>query len=295
MPEIYRGTSDLVELRVYRDGVQVAADALPTVTVTRNGTVVATGTATADGLPPRYTFRLGLGLTNTEGSLRVDWTYTLDGATGTKSEVVEVVTPYVTIDEIREAYPQLANKSYDELRDMERRVRTTINSYTNQSFGSVTGTVRVYGMDRDILPLGRRIYRLDSIAVNGTPVDLAAVPITINESGYAILHSRQHLTSDIKKDIVFPNISNQYFRYSTVYEITGAFGWESVPADINLAAKMLIGDYFCNDSNWRNKGISSVRAADWRFEFGDQAFAGTGNLDVDRILDAYRPFDMVII
>jgi hypothetical protein len=79
------------------------------------------------------------------------------------------------------------------------------------------------------------------------------------------------------------------------YVVEGVWGYQDVPGDVKQAARLLVQDYSCDESLWRERYIDSVRAGDWRFEFNAQAFAGTGNVQADQILSGYRRATMVVI
>lgn len=85
------------------------------------------------------------------------------------------------------------------------------------------------------------------------------------------------------------------FKDNVSFAIKGVWGYENVPNDVLTAADLLYNDYACADAAYRNRFINSMRAGNWRFDLRDDAFAGTGNLTADRLLDKYRIDSMVII
>jgi hypothetical protein len=92
-----------------------------------------------------------------------------------------------------------------------------------------------------------------------------------------------------------PTSLNSFFASGKYYTIHGAFGWESVPSKINYATMLLVRDYACSDDIYRRKGVVSINSGNWRMDFAKNAFDGTGNADVDRILGEYgNPYMAVI-
>lgn len=301
MIEVYKNTAESISFKLYAGGQRVNSDTPVTLSVTdSDGEVLVASapaaTTTPDGFD-EYSYILGLNVTNEERELKVVWNYTILGQSGQRIDKVEVVTPYVTPEEIYREYPQLASKTYDEIKGMERRVRKIIEDICNQSFGSRLKTVTIYGTDTYSLRLGERLARIDTVSSNGIPINLTQVKLRTTEDGYNLYRWHEDDYYDIKRDVyysVFPGYTT-YFKSNYYYTITGLFGWETVPNEINLAAKLLIGDLFCNENQWRQKGLKSVRAADWRFEFSDTAFTGTGNAEVDRLLSRFVHNNMVIL
>jgi hypothetical protein len=73
------------------------------------------------------------------------------------------------------------------------------------------------------------------------------------------------------------------------------FGYEYIPAEIELAAALLVEDYLCNDFNIRNKNIIELSNDSYDIKYGLDLATGTGNLMVDNILAKYlQPRYLVI-
>lgn len=291
MIEIFRNTSDHVTHTAYFSGSPVEVDLDQVDVVIQNPETGETWTPEpAESLNlGRYRIQVPYAATQYDATLRSFWKYHVDGQEVNAEETIQVVTPYVSIEEIISEYPQLQGKTYEELRSMERRVRLMINHITGQEFGTKkkveTGTLNADGTYR----LSERAYHVHYFTVNGVAHSLAdlqllndgwTVQVTFTEGGW------YHVKSDVFYGRREPKMS---------VVLHGTFGWPVVPNDINMAAKMLIGDYFCSDAVYRQRGVQAVRAADWRLDFHDKAFEGTGNLDVDILLSKYAAFNMVVI
>lgn len=79
------------------------------------------------------------------------------------------------------------------------------------------------------------------------------------------------------------------------FEITGDWGYKTVPANVKEAAKLLVNDYACMESAYRDRYLKSIRAADWRLEFSSQAWSSTGNARADLLLDEYVLLDWAVV
>ena len=310
MIEVYKNNSDYIGLSVYISGVPTdAATGSVTATLidTTTGLTLDTQPGERDAIG-HYRYLIPLAYTQSDRTLKVVWNFLIGAQAATRTEYVEVVTPYISVDEIKSSYPQLASKTYNEIRDMERRVRAIINVVTGQSFGSKTETISFYGEGQDKLQLNRRITKITGFTANGISPYLAAdLPFKLVNDGWGFIvnpstgfNVNSYYNYDIKSDIGYSYNSlpgnyerSGFFSRGILYTITANFGWDYVPSDINLATKLLIGDYFCTQDAWRLRGVKATSAADMTFEFFDHQ--GTGNADVDRMLGVYASPNLVII
>lgn len=285
MIEVYKDSSEYLFLSTANDDSMESpeGDVVVSLKDVKTGLVLVTATA-EEPSPGNYRYRIPQSFTSYDRTIAVLWTYSINGAPFVKRDVLEVVTPYVSVEEIYNAYPQLADKSQDEVKEMERQVRTIINSYTGQYFGLLQDTITVNYWPGSSLNIGKRVVAITNVEMHPRPTEFINPTTFFRVDGYGALWF------DVKADVY--KIRN---RGAVQYKITGLFGWEYVPNDINVAALMLIKDYYCSDNEWRQKGIQAVTAGDWRLDYSALAHAGTGNLDVDRILNAYRSTTMVII
>jgi hypothetical protein len=193
-----------------------------------------------------------------------------------------------------------------ELRQVERAVRTAINAHTGQSFSNKVETKRVRGNDSNILPLPERLLEFTGIGGNffgntsglevtgggwylttGGDLGLPFIP-SIRQDAWDI-NSGSHLELPVPIRLphwVRRSTGNTFYR-NYHYEISGTWGWKSVPAEVREAAKLLVNDYACGDSIYRDRFLTSMTAADWRIQFNNRAFNGTGNARADQLLSGY--------
>lgn len=285
MIELLRNSSDYITHSVSVAGTPVAADIITLVVINPETGASFTPNAIEITGVGEYRARLPFAATQFDANLKAYWSYSVAGESVVAEEDIEVVTPYITVKEIRAAHPELAAKTDAELRDMERKVRAIINKVTGQEFGVRKTTVTLTGTEN--FALSNRLYHVHYYTVNGVAGSLSE--LSVLNGGWTVQVTYPPGAYQVKSDT--------YLRRGGAMTVVlhGNFGWPSVPGDINLAAKMLIGDYYCNDAVYRQRGVQAVRAADWRLDFHNKAFEGTGNIDVDLLLSKYSGFNMVII
>lgn len=285
MTEIYRGSSEYINLSVYVSNTPAQVDDDVSIVLTDVDTGMEYPAAIAEENElGRYRYLVPLSLTQTNKTLKAKWSFSINGEAGTQEDTIKVVTPYVTPDEFYEAYPDIS-KSYEEIRAAERRIRLVIESYCGQSFDKYHDTLKIKLNDPNRIMLPTRIISIDEdgITWNGQPY--ATYQCTIMPYSMVVPHTSD--TFEMKFD-------GRLYRDGYAY-ITGWFGFETVPQQVKEAALLLINGLFCRDSIYRQKGITRVRAADWALDFGTHAFRGTGNVDADSLLSGYRLTGMAII
>lgn len=277
MAELFRDTTLNLDL-----GIANATEI--TATFIRDGVVVHT----AVGTPVAVPFKI-MGY---DGPFQVRWEFFVpnDPILHTRYESHDVVTPLVDLD---------VDATVDEV-DAERLVRRIIEGVTGQSFGFSYGAVATVGSGDRQMNLPKRMIHLDGVSFNYFPYD--RVPygaITLTNGGWTIttqygndyFPSVKHAPPEeaiITSNgvIVAPGYVHKWSKDVT-YLVTGSWGWEGVPVEVNEAAKLLIDDYNCNEDTYRNKFIANMRSADWRIEFDPRTWAGTGNIKADQLLAAY--------
>jgi hypothetical protein len=206
-------------------------------------------------------------------------------------------------------------RSEKELLSAERLARYTIEEVTGLSFGKESKTVTAYGQNSDVLVLNEQILSISQIKENGVVVynptsNINEFVYTFEptESGRSI---RVANYGDIREyegepliNIAGGNSETSYsstglrasaFKGGSRYEVTGTYGFNSVPGDVQQAAILLINDFLCQESTWRTKYVQQASMSDFKFTFLGEAFSGTGNAIADRILSRYQTLGMVVI
>lgn len=303
MGEIYRNTSQFE----YLDIANGTADSAPTVKLKRTGLadVTLTPTHITTGLPSgiddRYQVYVPLLYTQTEGDFTLEWTASVGGEAIVKTDYFTVVTPYIMPEEIarREGWVIGTDQTKADLVIAERLARNIIDWMCGGGFGGRAKTVTVYGQQADVLSLPEPIQSITSVAQDGQVVITSLyntfgfdLEITETKNGLRIVDAGVNILESESND---PVVSLGQFQNGSRYDITGIFGYPSVPEKVKDAAWLLAKDYLCSDSNWRNKYIKTASTQNWDIDWNGLAWWGTGNAMVDRLLDEWRSPNMLVI
>lgn len=198
---------------------------------------------------------------------------------------------------------------------LERTARQIIDTLVG-GFYYTRSEVETTGLGADFLPLPQRSNKINQVYENNVKIYDRIDPIegqytyfitpdksamTISASGeYNRLQSKQvHLP--IAASDSFMLYGDDYDAVQALTEIKGAgvfpkdwdyivygeWGWPVVPQDIKNATKLLIDDLKCNNLAYVNKYITEYETDQFRVKYGELATNGTGNLIVDKILQAY--------
>jgi hypothetical protein len=236
-------------------------------------------------------------ITRLDGGFTVDWAYSVDGVAYTRTDEHKVITPYFTKPSLVSWDSEFAMLPDEKVYRLESIIRAVIQHITGQTFGYEYSTVRVQGSGGSKISLPKRLVKAEP-GLRDRYGTLAETPLAIHNDGWTVSASLEptwvdQLTST--NPIGNPFTSRGYFKETEYYEISGYFGYTSVPQDVGLAALILAEDYGCDESLWRDRYVDNIRASDWRLEFHGKAFIGTGNVKVDQLLQKYTLNRMVVL
>jgi hypothetical protein len=93
-------------------------------------------------------------------------------------------------------------------------------------------------------------------------------------------------------DSVNMMLTSNKFRENTTFSISGDFGWQYVPDNVNQASMLLLADAMNDDSSYRRHGFKSVDLDVVKFEMKDSFYESTGNIDADILLMDYTSYVM---
>lgn len=241
-----------------------------------------------------YSFTLPLHLVQHDQNLEVRWTltYTENSMQYTlnRSLHIEVVTPILTKREIREVWDTATDK---EVLEIEKAVRHVIQAYTGQTYGMFVGTLPVRGEGNIALRTPRRLIEL--ISVDGRS---ASSNFTVDPEGHIVRHypwgvppvKADYHGLHMQRGGIIHNPNNvKLTRWNAekTFNLTGRWGYEYVPEPVKQAAKLLVNDYACGDSQYRDRYLVSMAAADWKLQFHSMAYTKTGNARADQLLSEY--------
>lgn len=272
--------------RVYRDGVLLKVES---------------------GIEPvgkRFRVPLTFRETEFDGPLTIEWSGDDGGKAFLRRTTEQVVTPLVPISRLQTVFED-TNWSPAKLQELENTIRIFIQSYTGQEFGYQSGTRVVTGTGEKRAALPQRLIRLTNVA--GGPPGFFTVS---NDGWYIYMSNKNWLTTKEVPPEEYYNASPTYmtkgvihvpdsywkqFRVGAKYEITGEWGYYTVPEDIQEAALLLANDWGCDDAIYRDRYLEVVKYSDSNMAFNAAAWRGTGNARADQLLGSYRRDGMVII
>lgn len=291
--EVYRNSSNAQVMLPAPNSVFPVEDDI-VVRAVRDGEVVYTFTEVYR-VNEGFSVVLPWSLVREDGEFFIEWEFDyLEGTTTekvTSRTQVNVVTAVLPLSEVKRIS---AFEDDADVRDIERKVRYTIQSFTGQNFGKYKATYRVQNPRVGTLTLPAPLLTLGT--VNG--YSIIPTSVDIFNDGWAVTYGngayniKQDLIEYSTGAIVVPGVGS--FSNNHVY-VNGTWGFYDVPDAVQEAARILISDYSCDESLWRERYITSIRAADWRFDFSAEATMGTGNVVADQLLSDYRKKSMAVI
>lgn len=332
--ELLRGTAPKVTFY----GPTPSTD-IDTVTVSVNGVESSAGAPVLlEGETAAWELQLPY-LGSDTNDVEVTWHFTIEGLTDSFDETFsyEVVTPYLSKQEIKAIYPEVTDSEYV---DLEASVRHIINANTGQKFGfDRAKTLTVEGHGESALRLPERLVAITG--VNTLTSSLSVSAFIIVSDGWYLKKAWADATpragvegsqfwgdinggagpfdnsiygdydrSDDSVDtlygplghrpggiIVPPGASGRATAWKDDYpfEITGDWGYKTIPANVKEAAKLLVNDYACSEIAYRDRYLESIRAADWRLQYNSRAWESTGNVRADQLLSDYVLLDWAVV
>lgn len=311
--EIHNRTSQTVYLDVYGG----TADALPTAVFTAVDGTVRSLIVVKEATPPagvaeRYSAILTMADTKSDGPVKVVWNFTMSSVPVDKTDHYEVVTPYLSLEELREILPDASDS---EIIAAEAAARHIINAHCGQSFGLSTKSILVEGHGDSALRLPERLIEITGLGTLTATLDPNATIIV--SDGWYLKKGWANALSTIESDSAYwngwdvdnnaapgepgyekpnhgpiihaPGVSGTptVWRDDYPFRITGRWGWEYVPEPVREAARLLVSDYSCYEASYRDKYLESIKAADWRLQFSSRAWDFTGNVRADQLLSQY--------
>lgn len=297
MAEVLVNTLNNVYYDIFINGVLTDASGSVTVNVYKNGVkVISTAVVTKiSGKTGKYSYLLPLTATvdsevipilTEEGSIIIEWNFTVSSNTFAVKEYYDVVTPYCSWS----YFNNVGTVTWDDFVQCERIARKVIDGYCGQQFGKIATTIPVEGTGNDGLKLPRRLISLTDItwptseSRPGVVIGWIPTEWEVAADGWMLRTQPNVVTID-------PVCSDApIFTRNVIYDVEGTWGYEGVPAAVEEASKILIADYLCVDHKYRDKYLSDVKMGDWKFQFTAKAWTGTGNATADELLLDYRNY-----
>ena len=312
MIEIPSNSSFKIDVLVTKNDVSVGADYNPEYQIFDADTneLLESGTSTRDqndvGL---YYVFLTPSVTAIDRTLKVVWSYELDGQDISGAEYTAIATPYVEVGEtVSElglgSEPQDLNYfPQAKLRAAERLARMQINNYTGRIFAKRLGAQVVYGMGSDTLIFTERmtsftkVEMIDEVMYDSeNNINSFGYDLELTETGQGLrIKNSSSIDVSVYPTSAYGATPNLKFVNGARYKVYGTLGYEYVPVEVKQAALLLINDNLYNDSLWRQKYIAEFDTGQMSVKLRDSAFTGTGNLVADDLLDTYKITGIVVI
>jgi hypothetical protein len=245
----------------------------------------------------------GIYILNSAGKHRADFTYQISGVEYTQSKYINVYTPYCSYEEFFEEYPELEEDFGPKFDKMERQIRNVVNTFTGQSFDPYYDkTIIMNGKNTVNLHLPFPIFTLKKVIADyGSTEELVIhdwKDVRLNNVE-KVLHQPFNFNSSFYLrwkvqlvDSVNMMLTSNKFRENTTFSISGDFGWQYVPDNVNQASILLLADAMNDDSSYRRHGFKSVDLDVVKFEMKDSFYESTGNIDADILLMDYTSYVM---
>lgn len=277
-----------------------------TATVYREGSVDPI--LTVSDLSPvlgKYTLDLTWRETAMDGILTINWADAVDFL---REQQIEVVTPLVSLAKLRTLFPG-ENKQDSELMELEQTVRVFIQAYTGQSYGLFRGSKTFAGTGSQRILLDQRVNSISGFAgaFGSSPDPTQNLNlVTIGADGWSLLinHKTWLTVKDAPPEelwvgqggvIRVPPSYLKEFDEGAFYTVTGVWGYEFVPDEVQEAAMLLANDFSCTESIYRDRYLESIKIQQDTIIYHPGAFRGTGNARADLLLGKFRRSGMVII
>lgn len=308
--EIVNADNDLVQADVY----DITED--PTISPAINPTTqISTSTATKiETDSGSYQVVLSTFYTGRTRKLKIVWRYQIGGLNGQHTTFVDVVSPYVSLEEVIEDLSLGSdandpnNKTYHELRMAEKYARKIVEYYTGQKFYLHDDKFTIMGNDSDTLPLSYKINTLHTLRANDqllvdnlNDINYLGYTLEPTTSGFGLKLNQSSFVDNtvyVANGMLPPSISDinpNIFRRGHSYDVYARFGWEDVPDDVEQATIEIIKSYFAKDRMWRDRYVNKISTTDWDFQYTSDAFSGTGSAYADKLLLDYVVTQMVIV
>lgn len=216
---------------------------------------------------------------------RIDIEYKLGGH-GTVRDHIEyrITNRYLRFADMRALLTGEFELEEDLFDRVERDVRYQIDAYCNQHFDGWYGTQKIKSIP-GYIGLPEHMEYIEYVALGSNPIAPNYPQSTqhgfkLTDHGFAIINEERVRVTDL--------YGERHGR-KAYYTIRGQWGYSSVPPVVQQAAVALFQSKMCDDVEYRNKYIKSIRNENIRIELRDEAFDGhtTGNAFVDDILLPY--------
>jgi hypothetical protein len=243
---------------------------------------------------------VGVSVSDSDGQLKITFSDRYDSSyllkvNGTEMQV-DIVRPY------SEVLGGTATEQ-EEYKKHERMARAVIDSIIPEGFYFRKRLIETTGIGSDYLPIWSNAKKLlylyennvlmfDWEDPNGSPYkygitdDKTAIVQLYNERVNR-LEGAALVMPSAGSDLLDVKYTYRGFPKTFDYKIVLEDGYYELPEDIKLAASLLVEDISCGKLEYFKRYISAYKTDQFNLTFSGEAFEGTGNLVVDKILSKY--------
>ena len=327
MAEIYKYSNTPISTKLFVNGNAISASGQVTVSfyditedplvfppIDKNSVIVSLNAIESEVDVGVYIAYLPIQHASRDRKFKLEWVYSYNSQTFYHITYLDVVTPYVSIQEAIEDLNLGSDandpnhKTYHEIRMAEKYARKMVEYYTGQKFYLFDDKFTIMGNDSDTLPLPRKIHTLHTLHQNDqlwidnlNDINYLGYSIEPTTSGFGIKVNQSTLLDGdvyIANGMVPPSINDaspNIFKREKHYDVYARFGWNTVPDEVEQATIEIIRSYFSKDRLWKDRYVNKISTTDWNFQFASDAFSGTGSAYADKLLLDYVVTQMVVV
>lgn len=188
----------------------------------------------------------------------------------------------------------------------EELARAIIDSVVAEGFYYRKKFIETVGLGADYLPVWQRAQKVLKLYENNVLLYDAANPedyttsYSLTSDKTAIVENSSELINRAEgaynylpaagSDLLDIKYSYKGFPKTFDYKVLITHGYTSVPSDIRKATELLVEDIACGKLEYYQRYITSYSTDQFRVQLSQQAFSGTGNIIVDKILSNYARY-----
>ena len=246
--------------------------------------------------------RTDSGLSDSNSKLTIDFPTRYDASyevvVDNSDYVFDVVRPYVDATLMADTATEIATYKKN-----EEIARAIIDSIIDEGFYYRKKLLQRTGMGSDYLPLWDDAKKLIKLYENNVLIFDAENP-DLYDPKYRISPDKTAITMDVSGEInlseqkpsILPQAESdlidmtygyhgfpQGFDYTAILEV----GHHEVPSDIVRATELLVDDIACGRMEYFMRHVTEYNTDQFKMKFASEAFEGTGNIIVDKILSKY--------
>lgn len=209
-----------------------------------------------------------------------------------------ILRPYVDPSTLATTASEIKEYKYLELLS-----RSMIDTIIQEGFYNRKMIIQTTGQGTDYFPIWKYVNRILKVYENNVLVYDVETPET-NIYNYVITLDNSAIQRVIldpynRAEQVPPNLPLArgdlgYYGYQSIafpvgYDYTFIVdgGYKAIPADVEIATKLLIEDFKCGKLDYYKRYVTSYNTDQYKVQFDKSILQRTGNLVVDTILDKY--------